>query len=82
MNTFSSLKISILRMHELAPSIAQQLLLRGMVIVTTPLINVVKTAICLCNSHQLRERFSQQTPVLLAFFELLLRLGKQLLASN
>ncbi len=63
---------SILRMHELTPSMALELLKSGMRILTTALITVVKTVIWSSGPHQLRHRFGQHAPVLLAFFELLL----------
>src|SRR5437588_1914882 len=64
---------NILRMHELPPSIALQLLKSGMRIFTIVLITVVQTAIGSRCPDELRYRFGQHAPVLPAFFELLLR---------
>src|SRR5258708_9833870 len=63
---------SILRMQERTPSIALELLKSGMRILTIALITVVKTTIWPCRPHELRHRFGQHAPVLLAGFELLL----------
>src|SRR5258706_7553 len=64
---------SILRMQELTPSIALQLLQSGMGIRTIALITVVQTVIWSSGPHELRHRFGQHAPVLPAGFELLLR---------
>src|SRR5258706_16230893 len=64
---------SLLRMQELTPSIALQLLQSGMGILTIALITVVQTVIGSRGPHQLGHRFGQHTQVLLAFFETLLR---------
>src|SRR5260370_16897327 len=66
-NTFS-----LLRMQELTPSMALELLKSGMRILTIALITVVKTVIWSSGPHELRHRFGQHAPVLLAGFELLL----------
>src|SRR6266851_5162435 len=63
----------ILRMQELTPSMALELLKSGMRILTIALITVVKTVICSRGPHQLRQRLGQHAQVLLAGFELLLR---------
>ncbi len=63
----------ILRMQELTPAMALQLLKRGMRILTIALITVVQTVIWSRGPHQLRHRFGQHAQVLLAGFELLLR---------
>src|SRR3989442_411489 len=63
---------SLLRMQELTPSMALELLKSGMRILTIALITVVKTVIWSSGPHQLRHRFGQHAQVLLAFFELLL----------
>src|SRR5258708_6394315 len=60
---------SLLRMQELTPSIALELLKSGMRILTIALITVVKTTIWPCRPHELRHRFGQHAPVLPAFFE-------------
>src|SRR5260221_403012 len=65
-NTFS-----LLRMQELTPSMALELLKSGMCILTIALITVVKTVIWSSGPYQLRHRFGQHAPVLPAFFELL-----------
>src|SRR5258707_501549 len=65
---------SLLRMQELTPSMALELLKSGMRILTIALITVVKTVIWSSGPHQLRHRFGQHTPVLLTGFEPLLRL--------
>src|SRR5258708_6251371 len=67
-NTFS-----LLRMQELTPSMALELLKSGMRILTIALITVIKTVIWSSGPHQLRHRFGQHAPVLLAGFEPLLR---------
>src|SRR6266446_4994876 len=64
---------SLLRMQELTPSIALELLKSGMRILTIALITVVKTVIWSRGPHQLRHRFGQHAQVLLAGFQLLLR---------
>src|SRR5438034_6358488 len=63
----------ILRMQELTPSMALELLKSGMRILTIALITVVKTVNWSSGPHQLRHRFGQHMQVLLAGFELLLR---------
>src|SRR5258707_2776174 len=63
----------ILRMQELTPSMALELLKSGMRILATALITVVKTAIWRRRPYELRHRFGQHTQVLLAGFEPLLR---------
>src|SRR5258706_247923 len=67
-NTFS-----LLRMQELTPSMALELLKSGMRILTIALITVIKTVIWSSGPHELRHRFGQHAQVLLAGFELLLR---------
>src|SRR5437016_2160000 len=64
---------SLLRMQELTPSMALELLKSGMRILTIALITVVKTVIWSSGPHQLWHRFGQHAPVLLAGFEPLLR---------
>src|SRR5258708_39991334 len=68
-NTFS-----LLRMQELTPSMALELLKSGMRILTIALITVVKTVIWSSGPHQLWHRFGQHTQVFPAFFEPLLGL--------
>src|SRR5260221_12896747 len=63
---------SILRMQERTPSIALELLRSRMRILTIALITVVKTTIWPCRPHELRHRFGQHAPVLLAVFDLLI----------
>src|SRR5258708_36100729 len=63
-NTFS-----LLRMQELTPSMALELLKSGMRIRTIALITVVQTVIGSRGPHQLRHRFGQHAQVLLAGFE-------------
>src|SRR5258706_6768902 len=53
-------------MHELTPSIVQEVLNIGLRHVTIPLIRVIKTAIGPRGPHHLRHRFGKHTPVLLA----------------
>src|SRR5258706_7404876 len=64
---------SLLRMQELTPSMALELLKSGMRILTIALITVVQTVIWSSGPHELRHRFGQHPPALLAGFELLLR---------
>src|SRR5258706_4348288 len=63
---------SLLRMQKLTPSMALELLKSGMRILTIALITIVQTVIWSSGPHELRHRFGQHMPVLLAFFELLL----------
>src|SRR5260221_204036 len=61
-----------LRMQELTPSMALKLLKSGMRIRTIALITVVETVIWSSGPHQLRHRFGQHAPLLLAGLEPLL----------
>src|SRR5260221_11624461 len=63
---------SLLRMQELTPSMALELLRRGTSIVITSVIPVLKPVIWSRGPHELWHRFGQHAPILLAFFELLL----------
>src|SRR5258708_13593885 len=57
---------------EISPSVALCLLNREPGVVMPVLVRVLVPAVGSCHHHQLRQRFGQHPPVLLAFFELLL----------
>src|SRR5258708_11566442 len=63
---------SILRMHELTPSMALELLKSDIRILKVAPTTIGKTGIWSSASQQLRHGFGQHAPVLLAGFELLL----------
>src|SRR5258708_7532146 len=62
----------IIRVQKEAPSIALQLLWPCLEVVDIPLIQVLYIPVRSFNPDELRHRFGQHSPVLLAFFELLL----------
>src|SRR5258708_29571929 len=72
----------IVRVQKLAPSMAQCLFGGGATIVIPTLIPVLNQAIWSSCPHELRQRFGQHTPVLLAGFELLDRKSTRLNSSH
>src|SRR5258708_31207913 len=57
---------------EISPSVALELLKRESEVVTPALVHILVQVVWALRPHQLWHRFGQHTPVLLAFFELLL----------